>query len=1015
MTETFTTNVAQDSATAWMTRNFRWESTTAGANGTFSTIKQGTGAANAAFSWVPSDTSTSGNQYLYRVVVTDTDQAGLTYQDTSSAVFAVINGALRMTGTSTSISKTINIARNETFTISSGTPTYRYTLSPVIPGVTIDTSTAGTAILKISDTASVGTYIETLTVTDSVSASVTIPITINIAAPPALLAAGEVAKNGQMLNLDASNRWGVLGVDGVATNALPWNDMSGRKNNAATNNASAVNGTLCKAPTFSNDFGGFFTFNGTDTCYYTPYLGSQFTSAYTIEAWIRPSSGSIPSGTQILSQMYDTAGEQISLVMGSLDVGNGNIYVGFYSGNGWRYANVGITPVANTWMHIVGTYDGTNLKTYLNGALLGSSPYALYGTMNTKGYYIGKRWDGNYFYTGAIAEVRAYSLALSDTQVASNFTATKYRFESSNQTILKPSQKYGTLNIETFTVTSGGDTETVVFATGNRTGISWDTSSTPGQIKLSVQESLTPSTYYDTITVTDNFGQSTTLPIRFTVTKADTITVYVDTPTALSYTGNRAIFTQTLKATGAVGQERGATFSATVRFKPGGTSCATGGYCRVGDIGPGGGIVFIDTSTASSDGRIYEVAPQNWSGSDDLSTVATYCSNNNSNIGASQVGIGWGETNTNLAKSSCLGGAVAKVNSFNSSNSTGYTDWFIPSKNEAIELAKIPATAGLLNIGNNWTVGNWGYWASTEVSSSVMWSIGHSGAIFNASANVAKSEATRNMVRPVRAFKSCWAIDTCTALATTDTPTAAGAYVMTPSALTNITDLNARYTSVQYAPSPLTINRIAQRNQTLPIVNLLYPETFTVYVTGGDGNGAVSYSAVNGTASGCAFDYKKLYTTSLGTCAVTVVKAGDRNYLPDTVTAGIYFYAFVMNQPTPAVGSGPNIALTGETAIYRNTSAIPTITGLSVDTAFAGLTQITIYGTGFDDTIASRFFVKFWRGVEATTYSINGLDTEITVIVPAGAETGKVIVETANGRAISQGTLTIVSQQSGMG
>ena len=133
------------------------------------------------------------------------------------------------------------------------------------------------------------------------------------------------------------------------------------------------------------------------------------------------------------------------------------------------------------------------------------------------------------------------------------------------------------------------------------------------------------------------------------------------------------------------------------------------------------------------------------------------------------------------------------------------------------------------------------------------------------------------------------------------------------------------------------------------------------------------------------------------------------------MTAGIYFYAFVMNQPTPAVGSGPNIALTGETAIYRNTSAIPTITGLSVDTAFAGLTQITIYGTGFDDTIASRFFVKFWRGVEATTYSINGLDTEITVIVPAGAETGKVIVETANGRAISQGTLTIVSQQSGMG
>jgi hypothetical protein len=435
----------------------------------------------------------------------------------------------------------------------------------------------------------------------------------------------------------------------------------------------------------------------------------------------------------------------------------------------------------------------------------------------------------------------------------------------------------------------------------------------------------------------------------------------------------------------------------------------------VGDIGPGGGIVFIDTSTAGSDGRIYEVAPQNWSGSDDLSTVATYCSNNSSSIGASQQGIGWGETNTNLAKASCLGGAVGKVNSFNLSNTTGYSDWFIPSRNEGIELAKYPAQTGLLNIGSNWTVGNSGYWSSTESNTTTMYSIGHIGATFNGTSSMIKSDATKNMVRPVRAFKSCWAIDTCTALATTDTPTAAGVYSMTPSALTNITDLNARYTSVQYAPSPLTINRIAQRTQSLPIVNLLYPETFTVYVTGGDGNGAVSYSAVNGTASGCAFDYKKLYTTSLGTCAVTVVKAGDRNYLPDTVTAGIYFYAFVMNQPTPAVGSGPNIALTGETAIYRNTSAIPTITGLSVNTAIAGQTQLIIYGTGFDDTIASRFLVKFWRGVEATTFTINGLDTEITVIVPLGAETGKVIVETANGRAISSGTLTITSPPPSIG
>jgi hypothetical protein len=1006
MTETFTTNVAQDSATAGLTRTFRWESTTAGAGGTFTPIKFGTGAANAAFSWVPTDTSTSGSQYLYRVVVTDSDTVGLSTVDTSAAVFAVINPALRFTSTSTSIRKTLNLAQSETITISLGTPTYRYSLSPVLPGVTIDTSTAGMAILRIAETATVGTYIQTLTVTDSVSATLSIPITLNISAPPSLTAIGEVVKNYQVLHLDASNRWSIQAIDGVATNGLVWKDQSGAKRDALTNNASPVNAISCKAPVFTTDNGGAFNFNGSDTCYYTPYLGSQFQSGYTIEAWIKHGSTSITAGTQIVSQMYDTVGEQISLVIGALDVGNGKIYVGFYSGNGWRYANFPITPIANTWMHIAGTYDGTTLKTYLNGVLLGSTTYSLYGTLNTKGYFIGKRWDGNYFYTGSIAEVRAYSVPLTDTQVAQNFNATKYRFDPSNLNILKPSQKYGTITLESFTVTSGGETETITFAMGNRSGIAWDTTSTPGQIKLTVQETLTPGTYFDTITATDNFGASTNLPIRFTVSKADTLTIYIDTPTALNYTGTRALFNPSIRTIGGVGFESSTALSPTISFKPAGTTCATGGYCRVGDIGPGGGIVFIDTSTASSDGRIYEVAPQNWSGSDDLSTVNTYCSSPNLNLGT-QIGIGWGETNTNLAKTNCLGGAVARVNTFNLSNTTGYSDWFIPSKNEAVELAKIPVTAGLLNIGNNWSTGNWGYWSSSEDGSSVMWSIGHTGPVFSGNSRVLKSEATKNMVRPIRAFRSCWAIDTCIALLTTETPTAAGIYVISPTSGAGAATLAERYNSIRYLESRLTINRIAQRPQAIPFVSANFPDTFTVNVTEGNGNGAMTYSVVNGTATGCGFDYKKLFAITQGTCTVTVFKAGDRNYLPDTVTAGIYLLTFINNQATQVLGSGPSIALTGETPIIRDPNVAPTISSLSTYTGTAGVTQIIIYGAGFDSSNLAGITVKFWRNVTASGFTVNVGNDQITVTIPAGATTGKVSVTTPNGIAVSELPLTI--------
>ena len=989
MTETFTTNVAQDSATAMLTRTFRWESTTAGSGGTFTPIKTGTGANNAFFSWVPTDTSTSGSQYLYRVVVTDSDTAGLFIVDTSTPVFAVINRALLMTGPTT-IKKQINVSRSETFTISQGTPGYRYSLSPDIPGVSLDTSTVGTTILRISDTATVGTFIETLTVTDSVSASVSIPITLVISAPPTLVNSNEVVTNGQVLNLDFANSASYSQASRVIS------DISGSKKTI----------TAYGNPTFSDDYSGILRLNSASS-QYLEFSNPDQLKNFSIEAYVRLDT-TLDGQELIVTSQYVSA--NINFAFG-FDVGR-TVFIGYHR-SGWKVYRSTATIDVGVWTHIVGTWDGSTMRLYFNGVEVTAGSYdnSVAGGDAPKGdtnqVYIGKYWSTTSTTPMSMGVVRIFNRSLTSGEIAQNFNATKDRFALANINQVKPAQKYGQITLESFTVTSGGDTKTVTFAVGNRSGIAWDTTSTPGRINLTVQETLTPGTYFDTITVTDNFGQSTNLPIRFTISKADTLTIFVDTPTALNYTGNRALLTPSVRTIGAVGFESGTAMTPNLRFKPAGTTCATGGYCRVGDIGPGGGIVFIDTSTASSDGRIYEVAPQNWSGSDDLSTVATYCSNNNSNIGATQVGIGWGETNTNLAKSSCLGGAVARVNNFNLSNNTGYSDWFIPSKNEAIELAKIPVAAGLLDIGNNWNVGNWGYWASTEVSSSVMWAISHTGPSFNGNGNVAKSEATKNMVRPVRAFKACWAIDTCTALLTTETPTAAGIYVISPTSGAGAATLAERYSSVRYLESRMTINRIAQRPQVIPFVNVNFPETFTVNVIEGSGNGAVTYTATNGTATGCAFDYKKLYSTTQGTCTVTVVKAGDRNYLPDTTTVGMLLLSFALNQPSAGVGSGPNIALSGATSVTLDPNVAPTISSLSTYTAQAGVTSLVITGAGFDSSNLAGITVKFWRNVFASGFTVNAQNTQITVTVPVGATTGKVIVTTPNGQAVSEFALTI--------
>ena len=53
-----------------------------------------------------------------------------------------------------------------------------------------------------------------------------------------------------------------------------------------------------------------------------------------------------------------------------------------------------------------------------------------------------------------------------------------------------------------------------------------------------MQESLTATTHYETITVTDSLGASTYLPIKMTVSKADTLTISMDTATVITYNGS---------------------------------------------------------------------------------------------------------------------------------------------------------------------------------------------------------------------------------------------------------------------------------------------------------------------------------------------------------------------------------------------------------------------------------------------------------------------------------------------
>jgi len=84
----------------------------------------------------------------------------------------------------------------------------------------------------------------------------------------------------------------------------------------------------------------------------------------------------------------------------------------------------------NQWSHLLGTYDGTTSRAYLNGVQIDS--WAQTGTITDATYvvgtYGGALTDGVHNFNGQIAIARIYNKALSASEVLQNFNAQRKRF-----------------------------------------------------------------------------------------------------------------------------------------------------------------------------------------------------------------------------------------------------------------------------------------------------------------------------------------------------------------------------------------------------------------------------------------------------------------------------------------------------------------------------------------------------------------------------------------------------------
>ena len=162
---------------------------------------------------------------------------------------------------------------------------------------------------------------------------------------------------------------------------------------------------------------------------------------------------------------------------------------------------------------------------------------------------------------------------------------------------------------------------------------------------------------------------------------------------------------------------------------------------EIGDTGPGGGFIFLTPSTSGNvAGEYFETAPVSvevqitWATGANQTTVIS--------AGADGTAIGTGEQNTaDIVAQSGNVAATSAAKYCSDLVSGGYSDWFLPSKNE---LNEIYENLYIVEIGG-FAPGT--YWNSSEYNATTSWA-----QIFSDGTQYNDSKSDSNYVRPVRSF-----------------------------------------------------------------------------------------------------------------------------------------------------------------------------------------------------------------------------------------------------------------------
>jgi hypothetical protein len=197
--------------------------------------------------------------------------------------------------------------------------------------------------------------------------------------------------------------WSFNGPDLSGTTAY---DRSGQGNN----------GTLTNGPTvYPGKVGQALRFDGTDDYITVPDSASlDIGTAATFSVWVRPTTITFGSGAAKIFRKWQSGVEDKQLSLSS----GGNICFYLHDTFGGSCLTASSQVTANAWNHIVGRYDGSTAKIYVNGVEVASKAASGDVSDGTGAFEIGYDPNGpTGYFPGQIDESRIYNRALSAAEI----------------------------------------------------------------------------------------------------------------------------------------------------------------------------------------------------------------------------------------------------------------------------------------------------------------------------------------------------------------------------------------------------------------------------------------------------------------------------------------------------------------------------------------------------------------------------------------------------------------------